>query len=229
MGFRCGIVGLSNVGKSTLFNALTATASAQASSYPFSTIEPNIGEVMVPDGRLDTLARLARSAKIKPARLGFVDIAGLVRGASRGEGLGNQFLSHVREVDAIAGGTGPTHRAADGKRGSLLVDGALGTLVDDRLQERVQHVPRQQYGTRPGDRRLGQGSVARPLRQDAEPRLELEVLDGAPVAVVVRRVVEERQLSRTACWVSIHCSARALRASGARPLLSMGGPMRTVT
>jgi ribosome-binding ATPase len=102
MGFKCGILGLSNVGKSTLFNALTATAAAQASTYPFSTIEPNIGEVMVPDPRLEVLAKLAKSAKIKPTRLSFVDIAGLVSGASRGEGLGNQFLAHVREVDAIA-------------------------------------------------------------------------------------------------------------------------------
>jgi GTP-binding protein YchF len=102
MGFRCGILGLSNVGKSTVFNALTATAAAQASSYPFSTIEPNVGEVLVPDARLDVLAKLAKSAKIKPTRLSFVDIAGLVSGASRGEGLGNQFLAHVREVDALA-------------------------------------------------------------------------------------------------------------------------------
>ena len=102
MGFTCGILGLSNVGKSTVFNALTATAAAQASNYPFSTVEPQVGEVMVPDSRLDTLAQLAKSAKIKPTRLSFVDIAGLVSGASRGEGLGNQFLAHVREVDAIA-------------------------------------------------------------------------------------------------------------------------------
>src|ERR1700737_348934 len=99
MGFKCGILGLSNVGKSTLFNALTATAAAQASNYPFSPIEPNIGEVMVPDPRLDVLAKLAKSAKIKPTRLTFVDIAGLVSGASKGEGLGNQFLAHIREVD----------------------------------------------------------------------------------------------------------------------------------
>jgi hypothetical protein len=102
MGFTCGILGLSNVGKSTVFNALTATAAAQASNYPFSTIEPNVGEVLVPDPRLDVLAKLAKSAKVKPTRLSFVDIAGLVSGASRGEGLGNQFLAHVREVDAIA-------------------------------------------------------------------------------------------------------------------------------
>jgi ribosome-binding ATPase len=102
MGFKCGIVGLPNVGKSTLFNALTETAAAQASNYPFCTIEPNIGEVAVPDARLATLAALAKSAAIVPTRLNFVDIAGLVRGASKGEGLGNQFLANIREVDAIA-------------------------------------------------------------------------------------------------------------------------------
>jgi hypothetical protein len=102
MGFKCGIVGLPNVGKSTLFNALTETAAAQAANYPFCTIEPNVGEVAVPDRRLDTLAALAKSAEIVPTRLTFVDIAGLVRGASKGEGLGNQFLANIREVDAIA-------------------------------------------------------------------------------------------------------------------------------
>src|SRR5881392_206769 len=101
MGFRCGIVGLPNVGKSTLFNALTETAAAQAANYPFCTIEPNVGRVAVPDPRLDTLAALAKSAKIIPTQLEFVDIAGLVRGASKGEGLGNQFLANIREVDAI--------------------------------------------------------------------------------------------------------------------------------
>src|SRR6187455_3446599 len=102
MGFKCGIVGLPNVGKSTLFNALTETAAAQAANYPFCTIEPNVGEVAVPDPRLDDLARLAKSEKTVPTRLTFVDIAGLVRGASKGEGLGNQFLGNIREVDAIA-------------------------------------------------------------------------------------------------------------------------------
>ena len=101
MGFNCGIVGLPNVGKSTLFNALTATASAEAANYPFCTIEPNTGRVSVPDERLDTLAKLAKSVKTIPAQLEFVDIAGLVAGASKGEGLGNQFLGHIREVDAI--------------------------------------------------------------------------------------------------------------------------------
>ncbi len=102
MGFKCGIVGLPNVGKSTLFNALTETAAAEAANYPFCTIEPNVGEVAVPDERLDTLARIAKSAQTIPTRLTFVDIAGLVRGASMGEGLGNQFLAHIREVDAVA-------------------------------------------------------------------------------------------------------------------------------
>ena len=102
MGFKCGIVGLPNVGKSTLFNALTETAAAAAANYPFCTIEPNVGEVPVPDTRLDTLAKIAKSAEIIPTRLTFVDIAGLVRGASKGEGLGNQFLAVIREVDAIA-------------------------------------------------------------------------------------------------------------------------------
>jgi ribosome-binding ATPase len=102
MGFKCGIVGLPNVGKSTLFNALTESAVAQAANYPFCTVEPNVGEVPVPDPRLDRLATIAKSAQIVPTRLTFVDIAGLVRGASQGEGLGNQFLAHIREVDAIA-------------------------------------------------------------------------------------------------------------------------------
>ncbi|ABF53334.1 redox-regulated ATPase YchF [Sphingopyxis alaskensis] len=101
MGFKCGIVGLPNVGKSTLFNALTETAAAQAANYPFCTIEPNIGNVAVPDDRLDKLAAIANSKKIIATQLAFVDIAGLVRGASKGEGLGNQFLGNIREVDAI--------------------------------------------------------------------------------------------------------------------------------
>ncbi len=102
MGFKTGIVGLPNVGKSTLFNALTRTAAAQAANFPFCTIEPNVGEVAVPDPRLDALAEIAKSKQVIPTRMTFVDIAGLVKGASKGEGLGNQFLANIREVDAIA-------------------------------------------------------------------------------------------------------------------------------
>src|SRR5829696_3070172 len=101
MGFKCGIVGLPNVGKSTLFNALTETAAAQAANYPFCTIEPNVGRVAVPDPRLDGIREIAGSAQEIETQLEFVDIAGLVRGASQGEGLGNQFLANIREVDAI--------------------------------------------------------------------------------------------------------------------------------
>ena len=102
MGFNCGIIGMPNVGKSTLFNALTKTSQAEAANYPFCTIEPNTGRVAVPDKRLDELALIAQSAKTIYSQLEFVDIAGLVRDASKGEGLGNQFLGHIREVDAIA-------------------------------------------------------------------------------------------------------------------------------
>src|SRR5215813_143918 len=102
MGFNCGIVGLPNVGKSTLFNALLSTQAAEAANYPFCTIEPNVGRVGVPDERITKLAAIASSAQIIPTQLEFVDIAGIVRGASKGEGLGNQFLAHIREVDAIA-------------------------------------------------------------------------------------------------------------------------------
>jgi len=101
MGFKCGIVGLPNVGKSTLFNALTKTANAQAANYPFCTIEPNVGDVAVPEARLDTIAEIGGSAQRIPARMNFVDIAGLVKGASKGEGMGNQFLANIRETDAI--------------------------------------------------------------------------------------------------------------------------------
>ena len=102
MGFKTGIVGLPNVGKSTLFNALTRTAAAQAANFPFCTIEPNVGEVAVPEERLEKLAEIAESKQIIPARMSFVDIAGLVKGASKGEGLGNKFLANIRECDAIA-------------------------------------------------------------------------------------------------------------------------------
>ena len=102
MGFKCGIVGLPNIGKSTLFNALTESNKAEAANYPFATIEPNVGRVPVPDSRLNILSSIGKSEKTIPAYMDFIDIAGLVKGASKGEGLGNKFLSHIREVDAIA-------------------------------------------------------------------------------------------------------------------------------
>ncbi len=157
MGFNCGIVGLPNVGKSTLFNALTETAAAQAANYPFCTIEPNVGRVAVPDPRLDTLARLAKSAKMVPTSLEFVDIAGLVRGASKGEGLGNQFLANIREVDAIVHvlrcfeGTDVTHveGSVDPLRDAETVETELMLADLESLEKRV---PALQKQARRGDR-----------------------------------------------------------------------------
>ncbi len=145
MGFRCGIVGLPNVGKSTLFNALTATATAQAANYPFSTVEPNLGRIAVPDARLGEIARIARSAKVTPTQLDFVDIAGLVHGASRGEGLGNRFLSHIREVEAIAhvlrcfeGGEVPLSAPIDAVADAETVEMELMLADLDSLERRTE-------------------------------------------------------------------------------------------
>jgi GTP-binding protein YchF len=154
MGFKCGIVGMPNVGKSTLFNALTQTAAAQAANYPFCTIEPNVGEVGVPDDRINALATIAGSAEIIPTKINFVDIAGLVRGASKGEGLGNQFLGHIREVDAIV------HVLRCFEDGDIThVDGAIDPLRDaetvetelmladlDSLEKRVDNLTKKARG-----------------------------------------------------------------------------------
>ena len=148
MGFKCGIVGLPNVGKSTLFNALTQTAAAQAANYPFCTIEPNVGDVAVPDPRLATLAEIAGSKEIIPTRLTFVDIAGLVRGASKGEGLGNQFLANIRECDAIA------HVVRCFEDGDVThVEGRIDPLVRhrddrDRIDARRSRKPRAAHPAR---------------------------------------------------------------------------------
>ena len=193
MGFKCGIVGLPNVGKSTLFNALTETAAAQAANYPFCTIEPNVGEVAVPDRRLETLATLAKSAEIVPTRLIFVDIAGLVRGASKGEGLGNQFLANIREVDAIAHvvrcfeDTDVTH-----------VEGRIDPIADietvetelmladlDSLERRVDGLERKARGT---DKDAKEAKEGLALVNRALTLLR----DGKPARLTERKPEEER-------------------------------------
>jgi len=193
MGFKCGIVGLPNVGKSTLFNALTETAAAQAANYPFCTIEPNVGEVAVPDPRLEKLAAIAKSAQIIPTRLTFVDIAGLVRGASKGEGLGNQFLANIREVDAIVHvvrcfeDSDITH--VEGKIAPLADIETIETelmLADlDSLEKRVDNLTKKAKGN----------------DKDAKEQLDLVnralvlLRDGKPARLVERKVEEERAFS----------------------------------
>ncbi len=192
MGFKCGIVGLPNVGKSTLFNALTQTAAAQAANYPFCTIEPNVGDVGVPDPRLEMLAKIAGSAQIIPTRLTFVDIAGLVRGASKGEGLGNQFLANIREVDAIA------HVVRCFEDGDVThVEGRIDPIADietietelmladlDSLEKRVVNLEKTRQ-----ERRQGSEGTAR----SHQPRLVL-LRDGKPARLVERTAEEEKAL-----------------------------------
>jgi len=190
MGFKCGIVGLPNVGKSTLFNALTQTAAAQAANYPFCTIEPNVGDVAVPDPRLETLASIGGSAQIIPTRITFVDIAGIVRGASKGEGLGNQFLANIREVDAIA------HVVRCFEDGDIThVEGKVDPIADietietelmladlESLEKRVVALEKK---ARSGDKE------AKELLDLVQRCLKL-LQDGKPARLVERKAEEEK-------------------------------------
>ena len=191
MGFKCGIVGLPNVGKSTLFNALTQTAAAEAANYPFCTIEPNVGEVGVPDERLDTLARVGKSAKIIPTRLTFVDIAGLVRGASKGEGLGNQFLSHIREVDAVAyvlrcfedGDITHVEGRIDPVADADTVETELMLADLDSLEKRVSNLEKKaKQGDKEAKAQLGVVEKMLPLLREGKPARMTQLTDEeAPI------------------------------------------------
>lgn len=203
MGFNCGIVGLPNVGKSTLFNALTETAAAQAANYPFCTIEPNVGRVAVPDPRLDTLARIGKSAKIIPTSLEFVDIAGLVRGASKGEGLGNQFLANIREVDAIVhvlrcfedGDITHVEGSVDPIRDAETVETELMLADLDSLEKRQQ------------------GLVKRARGGDKEAQAQLALIDPILAALQAGRP------ARTAIPAGEEEAARRLQLMTTKPVL----------
>ncbi len=203
MGFKCGIVGLPNVGKSTLFNALLSTQQAEAANYPFCTIEPNVGRVSVPDERLEKLAAIAGSAQIIPTQLEFVDIAGLVRGASKGEGLGNQFLSHIREVDAIIyvlrcfedGNVTHVETSIDPMRDADIVETEL-VLAD--LESIEKRLPNSQKKAKGGDKEsieqitvmervlktLNEGKPARAAGIEPKSLQALQLLTSKPVMFV---------------------------------------------
>src|SRR3954466_15313434 len=211
MGFKMGIVGLPNVGKSTLFNALTQTAAAQAANYPFCTIEPNVGEVGVPDQRLGELARIARSAQIIPTRLTFVDIAGLVRGASKGEGLGNQFLANIRELDAIAHVVrcfeDPDVTHVEGKIDPVADIETIETelmLADlDSLEKRVVGLEKRARG---GDKESKEAL-------DLVNRSLVLLRDGQPARLVERKPEEERAFAMLGLLTSKR-AALALHGAG---------------
>jgi GTP-binding protein YchF len=235
MGFECGIVGLPNVGKSTLFNALTATAAAEAANYPFTTVEPNTGVVAVPDERLERVAALAGSPRATPTTLRFVDIAGLVRGASRGEGLGNRFLAQIREVDAIChvvrcfddGGVAHIEGAIDPIRDAETVDTELMLADLESLERRVEAATKRARGgdaeakeqlavMQPALAVLGDG---RPARAAAVPehRREafraLQLLTAKPVLYVCN--VAEAEAATGNAWSEAIARRAAAEGAGA--------------
>ena len=232
MGFNCGIVGLPNVGKSTLFNALTATAAAQAANYPFCTIEPNVGRVEVPDERLEKLSTAANSAKIIPTQLEFVDIAGLVRGAARGEGLGNKFLAHIREVDAIihvlrcfeGGDITHVEGSVDPIRDAETVETELMLADLDSLEKRIVNIQKKAKG---GDKEaqeqlevmeptvaaLREGQPARTLLPTFSPAKreifrQLQLVTSKPV-LYVANVSEEDAVTGNALSEKVIAKAKA--------------------
>jgi hypothetical protein len=193
MGFKCGIVGLPNVGKSTLFNALTQTAAAQAANYPFCTIEPNVGEIAVPDPRMEKLCAIAKSQEIIPTRITFVDIAGLVRGASKGEGLGNKFLATIREVDAVVHvvrcfvDTDITH--VEGKIDPIadieIIETELMLADLDSLEKRVDNLEKKAKGS-------GEDAKLAKETLDLVKRALTLLQDGKPARLLERKPDEEK-------------------------------------
>jgi ribosome-binding ATPase len=238
MGFSCGIVGLPNVGKSTLFNALTSTQAAEAANYPFCTIEPNVGKVAVPDPRLERLAVLGKSAKVVPTQLAFVDIAGLVRGASRGEGLGNKFLANIREVDAIAhvlrcfpGEVTHVEGSIDPLRDAETVETELMLADLDSLERRLEATAKKAKG---GDKeskslleiieaalvelRAGRPARRVALREEQQPLFnQLQLLTAKPVLYVCN--VEESASATGNSW-SAKVAERAASEGAAAVVIS---------
>ena len=219
MGFKMGIVGLPNVGKSTLFNALTKTAAAQAANFPFCTIEPNVGDVAVPDPRLEKLAAIAGSKQIIPTRMTFVDIAGLVRGASKGEGLGNQFLANIRETDAIAQvlrcfiDDDVTHveGRVDPVADAETIETELMLADLESIEKRLQNLTRKVRG---GDKEAVQQErllkEAQAMLEQGKPARMVEVAEDDAKAWKMLQLLTTKSKQRVAPYVSICCFAQVV-------------------